>query len=393
MNVNMPMLTRSIERRRRSLAVQEPRGFTLVEIMMAIVVTGIIVGAGFGVLIASEKATRTSGQVVDAQQSVRLAMELLSRDVKLAGYGWQVGTQVGNCVTPTGTPVPIVPLDQTPAGPDTGPDQVRMVVPMTNTQVAGGAAPWTLSATTLPAFNTLQLQPGAVAAMQQAGLLTTSNTISINGGYTAQVTGLSGANGLMLATAAPIHITFPANAQVYLLQCIQYSVSANPVQCGSVGLPCLMRGPVGPGGLVNNQVAIADGIEDLQLAYACDQCTAGDPQVRVMDNLDGVPGFTPGDFMTNNQWTVPPMTPERIRLVQVNLVARQTARAADQGLGEGTAVANLTPNALQVSDHNHVDGVFVAGDFAVQNPPYTSLRRRVLTKTIDARNLAMCDAC
>lgn len=228
--------------------------------------------------------------------------------------------------------------------------------------------------------------------MQAAGLLSSSNAISINGGLTAQVTGLSGANGLQLSQPAHINVSFPAGAQVYLLQCIQYSVANTQAQCGAVGLPCLMRGPVGIGG-INNQVAIADGIEDLQLAYACDQCTAGDLQVRVMDNLDGIAGFTPGDFITNNQWTIPPMTPERIRLVQVNLVARQTARSSDQGLGEGNATANLTPNPLQVSDHNHAAGVFAGGDFGIQNPPYASVRRRVLTKTINARNLALCDVC
>ncbi len=360
---------------------------------MALAVTAIIVGAGFGVLVASEKATRTSGQVVDAQQGVRVAMELLARDIKVAGFGWQAGMQVGNCVTPTGTPAPIVPIDQTPAGPDTGPDQVRLVVPMTNTQVAGGAATWTLAATTTPAFSTIQLQPGAVAAMQTAGLLTTSNVISVNGSYTAQVTGLSGANGLQLAQPAHINMSFPPGAQVYLLQCIQYTVANTQAQCGAVGLPCLLRGAVGVGGAVNNQVAITDGIEDLQLAYACDQCVAGDPAQRVIDDIDASGNFSPGDFITNDVWSIPPRVPERIRLVQVNLVARQTARSADQGFGDGTATSNFTVNALQVSDHNHNAGVFVAGDFAAQVPPYNSVRRRVLTKTIDARNLTMCDAC
>ena len=57
--------------------------FTLIEAMMALAVTAIIVGAGLGVLVASEKATHTSGQIIDAQQSVRLAMELIARDIKV----------------------------------------------------------------------------------------------------------------------------------------------------------------------------------------------------------------------------------------------------------------------------------------------------------------------
>ncbi len=375
------------------------KGFTLVEVMMALAVLAIIVGAGFGVLIASEKATHTSGQIVDAQQSARLAMDLLSRDIKMAGFGWQSNMTVGNCQVPAAAPAtaaPIVPVDNNPAGQDVGPDGIRLVVPMTNTQTLAGAgapvAAWTLSAATTPGFSQIQLQPGAVTAMTNAGLLTTSNVVSINGAFAAQVTGLSGPNGLQLQNPAQLHINFPIGAQVYLLQCINYTVANNPAQCGNLAAPCLMRGPVGPVGA--QQVAIADGIEDLQFAYGCDGCTlldlGGD---GVIDDQGDGGGFTAGDFVTNQPWNVAPMTSEKIRMVQVNLVARQAARAADRGLGEGSAAALLTPNALQISDHNHVNGVFAAGDFGAQTPPYTSVRRRILTKTLDVRNIPLCDAC
>ena len=369
----------------------DDRGFTLVEVILAIAVTGIIVGAGFGILVASDKATRTSGQIVDAQQSVRLAMELLTRDIKLAGYGWQDNMQVGNCQVPVAAPAtaaPIVPVETNPAGPDTGPDGIRLVVPMTNTQVAGGAA-WTLAAPTLPGFSQIQLQSGAVTSMQTGGLSLApgagiSNVISIGGAYVAQVTGLNGPDGLQLSSPAQIHISFPAGAQVYLLQCVNYTVSNTAAECGHVGAPCLMRGPVGQGGVPNRQVPIADGIEDMQFAYGCDGCIAGSPQDGVIDN---------GVFVNNVPWNLPPMVSSRIRLVQINLVARQLARAADQGMGEGNVTALLTPNPLQISDHNHANGVFTANDFAIQVPPYTSLRRRILTRTVDARNTALCDAC
>ncbi|MFO0775489.1 MAG: PilW family protein [Nitrospiraceae bacterium] len=373
----------------------DKRGFTLVEVMIAALVTSVIVGAGFGVLVASEKATRTSGQIVDAQQSARLAMELLARDIKLAGYGWQANVNVGNCQVPVALPntaAPIVPVETNPAGPDTGPDGIRLIVPMTNTQVAGGAA-WQLAAPTIPGFSTIQLQNGAVAAMQTAGLLNTTTAISINGSYSAQVIGVNGAN-LQLAMSANEHISFPAGAQVYLLQCVNYTVANTQALCGNIGAPCLLRGPVGPNGAPNLQVAIADGIEDIQFAYACDGCTVANPNPDgIIDNQDGVAGFSAGDFITNAPWNLSPVTPTKIRLVQINLVARQTARGADQGVGEGNVTALLTPNPLQISDHNHVNGVFAAGDFGVQTPPYTSVRRRVLTRTVDARNAALCDVC
>lgn len=386
---------------RSSSRPDREQGFTLVEVMMALAVLAIVVGAGFGVLIASEKATHTSGQIVDAQQSARLAMDLLSRDIKMAGFGWQSNMNVGNCQVPAAAPAtaaPIVPVDNNAAGLDVGPDGIRLVVPMTNTQtLAGTGAPvaaWTLSAATTPGFSQIQLQPGAVAAMTSAGLFSTSTVVSINGAFAAQVTAPSGANGLQLQNPAQLHINFPIGAQVYLLQCINYTVANNPAQCGNLAAPCLMRGPIGPGGAPNQQVAIADGIEDLQFAYACDGCTLADLSGDgVIDDQGDGGGFTAGDFVTNSPWNAAPMTSNKIRMVQVNLVARQAARAADLGLGEGRAAALLTPNALQISDHNHANGVFVAGDFGGQTPPYTSVRRRTLTKTVDVRNIPLCDAC
>jgi hypothetical protein len=40
-----------------------------------------------------------------------------------------------------------------------------------------------------------------------------------------------------------------------------------------------------------------------------------------------------------------------------------------------------------VSDHLHSDGLFVSGDYVTLTPPYTSTRRRLLTRTIELRNL------
>ena len=43
--------------------VQDQRGFTLTEIMVATMMTTAIVAAGFGALVVSQKTTRITGQV------------------------------------------------------------------------------------------------------------------------------------------------------------------------------------------------------------------------------------------------------------------------------------------------------------------------------------------
>ena len=77
--------------------------------------------------------------------------------------------------------------------------------------------------------------------------------------------------------------------------------------------------------------------------------------------------------------------PEVLKLAQVTVVGRQ--RSADQGMGERNQQTAQTPTALQVSDHLHSDGLFVAADYTTLTPPYTSTRRRMLMRTIDLRNL------
>jgi type IV pilus assembly protein PilW len=280
---------------------------------------------------------------------------------------------VGACSVGT-TPAAIVPLDQTPTGADTGPDSIRMVVP-----VRMSAAPaWSLASAVggTGGFNQITLTSGAVANMAtEAGGSLVGATLSIAGVTTVTVSSVSG-DTLTVPTVPP-PIAFPAGMPVYLLQCVTYSIGSTTAAC-SGDAPCLLR----------NGVSIADGIEDIQFAYACDGCVGavnGGIADRIIDNQGGASGFDQADFITNNTWATTPMTPETIRLVQVTIVARQTD--TDRGMGENNTPTVLSPTALQISDHNHAQGVFVASDYAGLNPPYSSYRRRVLTRTVDTRNV------
>ena len=337
-------------------------GFTLLEVMVAVVIATIVTAAAFTILTTTSKAVSANEQVVDTQQDVRIAMELLSRDVKMAGFG-NPGVAIGNCT------YPIMPADNTPTGADTGPDSVQLLVPTTKST---GTAPWQLqSATTPNGAAQIILKSGAVADMVASGLANGSY-ISINGAYTGLVTNVASSTDTITVTV-PAPIWFPASAPVYLLQCIRYQVVTNAAVCGTTE-PCLTRGIAGVTTGPNTPAPIVEGIEDLQLAYACDGCVTaingGNPD-RIIDNQGGSSGFDTADFISNNSWTTPPMTPDKIKLVQIALVASQPR--SDAGFGE-TLVAKLGSGALLVSpDHTLAAN---AGH-----------RRRMLTKTIDTRNV------
>jgi type IV pilus assembly protein PilW len=367
------------------------QGVTLVELMIGAVVAAIIIAAGYAVLTSSSKALTTNEQTVETQQNVRVAMEFLFRDIRQAGFG--MNGPVGNCLTA------VVPADNNTAGPDRGSDRISLVVPVGNPVGTATDPPWILNSDTGTGFSLLAL-PSAIAvtnmASEAGGSLTVPPaTISIGGAITKTVTAAAGAN-----LTVPVALDTSAmkrNSPIYLLQCITYQIIPPPDPTGLCAgrSPCLVRGVAGgvTAGVLDcttlgsRCTSIADEIEDIQFEYGCDGCVAAVNSGiadGIIDNQGGTAGFDQADFVKNIAWGTGLMTADKIQLAQVTIVGRQ--RRADQGFGESNQQSPQA-TALQVSDHLHSDGVFAAGDFAALTPPYTSTRRRLLTRTIELRNL------
>jgi len=74
--------------------------------------------------------------------------------------------------------------------------------------------------------------------------------------------------------------------------------------------------------------------------------------------------------VSDNLWATAPMTPDKIKLVRVDLVASQPS--ADSGFGE-TLQAQVGSAGLTMPDRTL--------------PANSNHRRRMLTKTIDTRNV------
>ena len=62
------------------------RGVTLIELLIGLVICGIVIAGIYRVFMAQSKAYSIQDQVVEVQQSVRSAMELISRDLRMAGF-------------------------------------------------------------------------------------------------------------------------------------------------------------------------------------------------------------------------------------------------------------------------------------------------------------------
>ena len=67
------------------------KGFTLIELLVAMVRSFIIIGAVYGTFTSQQKTYTVQDQVAEAQQNARMAMNILMRDIRMAGYGMPDG--------------------------------------------------------------------------------------------------------------------------------------------------------------------------------------------------------------------------------------------------------------------------------------------------------------
>lgn len=317
------------------------RGVSMFELLVGISVAMIVIAAGYGIMTSTDRAAAVNDQTAEMQQNARVAMELLTRDIKTAGFGMP-GT-VGGCANA------IVPADQNPGGADTGPDSVSVVVPTLLSTLAAPAQGGALTVT---------LQAGAVAAMAPEGF-GNGATISLGGLSAGMVNTIAG-DVLTLGASLGQSASFPAGTQVFWLRCIAYAVSTNVTTCAGTA-PCLLRGGV----------PLAEGIEDLQLAYACDGCAGVADGIVDDQNASGT--FDAGDFVSNNAWNSGSMVPSTIRLVRVSVVARQVRSDAQW--------SSTVP--VVAEDHNP------GTDPGFDQHAYKQVRRRLYTKTVQVRNLGL----
>jgi prepilin-type N-terminal cleavage/methylation domain-containing protein len=69
----------------------ERKGFTLIELLVAMALSLILVGAVYGTFTSQQKSYTVQDQVAEAQQNARMAMNILMRDLRMAGHGMPDG--------------------------------------------------------------------------------------------------------------------------------------------------------------------------------------------------------------------------------------------------------------------------------------------------------------
>lgn len=71
-------------------------GFTLVELMVAMIIGLLLIGATISVFISTQQTNRTQEAMSRVQESGRYAIEMIAREARMAGYGACAGIRVHN---------------------------------------------------------------------------------------------------------------------------------------------------------------------------------------------------------------------------------------------------------------------------------------------------------
>jgi len=73
--------------------VKSKAGFTLIEVLVAMVVVMIVMAGAYSVFLSQQKNTTVQINVSDIQQNLRTAMDFMARDIRMAGFA---GTENGS---------------------------------------------------------------------------------------------------------------------------------------------------------------------------------------------------------------------------------------------------------------------------------------------------------
>ncbi len=252
--------------------VHSYKGFTLVELMIAITITVLAMAAVYTSFIVQQRSFTTQDQVAETEVSSKISFDMLVNDIRGAGFGYPDDDNPVN-----GFPDAININDG--AGANTSDiltlvGGFRQIATLQNATTIGANQIQICYCTTPPCssaqFNTTNVGPNTKSNLSVEGLtFATINAIIVTNPCNAL-------NPTILTLDRDMTNSIPTGRPVYLVEDVTYQiVTATGANCDNapVGTTCLTRSVAGGG--PGNVDTIANNIDDLQ-AVTIDQDGDGD---------------------------------------------------------------------------------------------------------------------
>jgi prepilin-type N-terminal cleavage/methylation domain-containing protein len=302
------------------------RGFTLLELLIAMAITIFVMAAGYSFFNNTFNFSLVHSRKTEMQRETRTAIDILSREVRNAGFGILDPFGDGNLAAMGALSRSITPAN------NVDPDPSGVVGQLDRITVWGGYEQvGTLTCAVPPCIDPVAAQGDVTVFMIPLAGTTpdiSGKTVTIDGFHTAVVTAVVAgpiAGVYTLTLSAGLDRNYSSAASVVLLQQVAYQVDTTGAE------PFLSRSVNGGAGQL-----IASGIEDLQFAYVMQNGT-------IVDN--------PAGAATD------------IRAVRISMLARQRDPSATAEISTRPAVEDHA--AAASADRYH---------------------RRLITRVVEVRN-------
>jgi type II secretory pathway pseudopilin PulG len=383
---------------KRLLPRRTDSGLTLVELLITITLASFITAATFAFFAGQQRIYDTQSKLLGVQQNLWSSMDTISRYVRLSGKGML------GCVRPDSDGAGPDIGDPAPGGataPQTGLRAYRTDLGFTRIaplwiQNGAAGAPDTLTVaygdggsgnftdatlandiqvgrTTVP-INVLATETLAFRTNEFMMLIEKSQANGDRGCTLFQVTGTNAGTNTLLKDAAG-SIWNPV-ADVAAMVPFAFIGGASPTggvrafgQLTWVRFAIDRTGPLPPRLTMNRldgtrgPEVLADGIEDMQIAYACD-LTGGSPDGNIVEGTDPASRLT-DEWVYNEPGDVEPAGCVRPDAIRITLIARS--------LSPDTTLSQVPGNAKPAAE----DGALGAADV---------FRHRVATLSVYPRN-------
>ena len=259
--------------------IAENRGFTLIELMMALAISAILVGGTYSIFISQQRTYILQDQVVGAQQDARAALIIIARDIRMAGMltgfdGFSVNG-ASEAITPTNS--------------DSGPDQIRVVFAAEEFAVSGGS----VTVNTV-SDNDVTLSANASEFFDNSQ----KRYVAFEGeSHVYQISSVS--SSTLTLTESPPEYLDDFSARIFRVRAITYTISGNSLYRNNGEETQILAGAI-------NQ----SEVEDLQIAY------------QVEGNTSWIYDETTSSWPTGK-------SNEDIRVVRISLVVRTPVEDTD----------------------------------------------------------------
>ena len=217
------------------IKLEKDKGVTLIELLIALVISAILIAGIYRAFIHQQRTYATQEQVADMQQNVRIAINKMMREIRMAGFGG-----VSNILSSP--------------GPGDVNGFTNVITPNAD------------SITILGGFRQISLLKNDAAGGQNTITLANSTSdfdgaihhyISIGGLQSNIVQSRAGA---VLTLADPLKVNYPARTPVFKIHAITYGIRDDK------GTPVLFR-DLYSNTTSSQRVTVAENIENVQFEY------------------------------------------------------------------------------------------------------------------------------